>query len=195
MTQIIRLSKTLIVSVSTAVLLGGCSGHTLQDWADETFNKKESTDPQTVEAGVSDNEEKVGKHDKPTENAAAPASEVTKRNNMESTTDAASAGTVSPSENPALQSISPSPTAGGANDEHRLLQQKTNTWIEEEWTPRVETNATIREQNEDEDRPFTLQEYVDKAGVYLKEKEKEQAGKPRSPSHKEQMDELPVIGE
>jgi transposase-like protein len=191
MTQLMRLSKTLIIPVSTAALLYGCSGHTLQDWADEAFNQKGSATPQTVEAGASEKEKQVDETRKPTENTAAPAHEVTKRNNSVDATDTASTDTVSPSENSALQSISPSPTASGANDEHRLLQQKTNTWIEEEWTPRVETNETIKEQNEDVDRPFTLQEYVDKAGVYLQEKEKEQ---PNMPSHKEQMDELPVIG-
>lgn len=96
------------------------------------------------------------------------------------------APTVPPSQNEALQAVSPSQTA---TSEGGVMQKKLDTWVEKEWTPAVETNESIKAMNEDEERPFTLQEYVDKAAVYME-------NKPESdkPSHSQQLEELPVIG-
>jgi hypothetical protein len=43
---------------------------------------------------------------------------------------------------------------------------------------------------EDPDKPFTLQEYADKAGAYMKAHEND----PKKPSHIEKMNKMPVIG-
>jgi hypothetical protein len=93
---------------------------------------------------------------------------------------------VAPSQNSELNRVSPMPVA---TSEGGVMQKNIDKWTEEEWTPTVEKNATIKAMNEDKDRPFTLQEYVDKASVYLENKPK--SGKP---SHAEELEKLPVIG-
>lgn len=197
MAQLNGLFKTLIIGTAVSLLLGGCSGHALQDWADEALNEKGSDHPQEIEAHkpMTSPDDRIDDTAIKAEGHTTESSrEVTRRNISDDKTDTTYTEPASPSENPALQSVSPALTASNKNAEHRILQQKTNAWIEEEWTPKVETNTTIKAQNEEKERPFTLQEYVDKAGVYLREKENEEAGKPKEPSHKEQMDALPVIG-
>ena len=142
----LKLSAT-VFTFASLLLLHGCSGHTLQDWADDTINDKP----------VQREEEQ-------------PA----------------------PSQNPSLNAISPSVTATSKSD--GAMQKNLDTWTEEEWTPKTEGNSTVQETREDDNSSFTLQKYVDKAGVYLDEKEKEEAGKPKRPSHVEKMESMPVIG-
>ena len=69
------------------------------------------------------------------------------------------------------------------------MQKSLDNWLQTDWTPTVEKNETIKKMDENKSRNFTIQEYVDKAGAYIK-------NKPASdkPSMKEQMDKLPVIG-
>ena len=94
---------------------------------------------------------------------------------------------VPPSRNAALQSVSPSKTASSKGND--AIQKNLDTWIEKEWTPTVETNESIKEMNTDKDRPFTLQEYADKAGIYM-----ENQPESDTPSHTEELEKLPVIG-
>ncbi len=115
-----------------------------------------------------------------------------------------------PSQNRALQSISPSTTAGDDHEEFRYMQKSTNAWIKNEWEPLTESNTTTLEnsknstenegksadqtQNTDENSSFTLQHFVDKAGLYLENKEKRDAIRTKEPSHAERIDALPGIG-
>jgi len=142
----LKLSMT-VFTLTLLLSLNGCSGHTLQDWADDTINDK----PVQIE------------EEQPT-----------------------------PSQNPSLNAVSPSVTATSQSD--GAMQKSLDTWTEEEWTPKTEGNSTVQEMHEDDNSSFTLQKYVDKAGVYLDEKEKEEAGKPKQPSHVEKMESMPVIG-
>lgn len=93
---------------------------------------------------------------------------------------------VNPSQNSALNTISPSQSQ---NDGNGLLQKKTDTFIKEDWTPTIEQNSTIKVINEDSSRDFKLQEYVDKAEVYL-----DAQPDSNKTSHKEKMDKMPAIG-
>lgn len=93
---------------------------------------------------------------------------------------------VNPSQNSALNSVSPS---NKGNNSDGMLQKNTDAFIEEDWTPTIEKNSSIKAINDDKQRPFKLQEYVDKAEIYIDAQKDD--GKP---SHKEEMDKLPVIG-
>ena len=116
-----------------------------------------------------------------------------------------------PSQNSALNSISPSATAGDDHEEYRYIQKSTNTWIKEEWEPLTEqnqsdtnrnisdakctqTDANASSQDRDDNSSFTLQYYVDKAGVYLENKKRRDANKTKEPSHTEKINTLPAIG-
>lgn len=141
------------ILLAALLVLTGCSGHGLQDWADETFNHKEGAAQQTAQE----------------------------------TRDTPDPSTLYPSRNTALESVSPSTTASSKGD--GAIQKQLDTWVEKEWTPAVEANESIKEMNTDTKRPFTLQEYADKAEIYLK-------GRPEKtePSHMEKLNQLPVIG-
>ena len=109
--------------------------------------------------------------------------------------------TVAPSQNKALNSISPSTTASDEHEEHRYIQKSTNIWIEEEWEPLTESNTlttnkddTNQTISQDDNTSSGLQYYVDKAEVYFNEKEKRDANKTKAPSHTEKMDAMPGIG-
>ena len=144
---------TFSCSVAVALVLNGCSGHALQDWADKEFNEKPAV-------------------------AEAPE--------KKETTDEATLPADGPSQNPELHRVSPMPVAAS---EGGAMQESLDRWTKEEWTPIVEQNATMKKINQDEDRPFKIQEYVDKAMIY-------HANKPENneSSHKEHLDTLPVIG-
>jgi len=115
--------------------------------------------------------------------------------------------------NSALQSISPSKTAGDDHEEYRYIQKSTNEWIENEWEPLTEGNTTITKNSEDnnsatedvtnsnseqaqiDDNSSTgLQYYVDKAGVYLDNKNKRDANVTKKPSHVDKVNAMPGIG-
>jgi hypothetical protein len=57
----------------------------------------------------------------------------------------------------------------------------------------VSTSTEVVPLDED-NTPFTLQKYADKWKEYLEKKAKMNEGKPKEPSHVEQMEALPVIG-
>jgi len=118
-----------------------------------------------------------------------------------------------PSQNSALQSFSPSKTAGDDHEEYRYIQKNTNEWIEKEWEPLTESNATVTKSGEDnntvtedvtngnieqtqiDDNSSTgLQYYVDKAGVYLDNKNKRDANATKKPSHVDKVNAMPGIG-
>lgn len=121
---------------------------------------------------------------------------------------------IAPSKNSALQSISPSATAGDDHEEYRYIQKNTNEWIEKEWEPLTEANTENEKksnsdnnnkhkpigidsnasQESNESNPFTLQHYVDKARIYQKNKEKRDENKTKKPSHSEMIETLPGIG-
>ena len=113
-----------------------------------------------------------------------------------------------PSQNSALQSISPSKTASDDHEEHRIMQKNTNEWINGEWKIFTESNTSTTEErqgnveNKTDDTVRTaddinssgLQYYVDKAGIYLENKKRHDANRTKAPSHVEQIDTLPGIG-
>lgn len=129
----------IFVFTSVTFIVAGCSGHTMQDYADEHFNNKS----------------------KPKE------------------------AYVTPTQNRELNSVSPTKQ----EKKDGVMQKSLDTWFEKEWTPAVEQNETIKKMDENKSRNFTLQEYVDKAGAYIKNKPKSD-----EPSMKEKMDAMPAIG-
>ncbi|MEK6659033.1 MAG: hypothetical protein AABY36_05070 [Campylobacterota bacterium] len=90
-----------------------------------------------------------------------------------------------PSQNKALNSVS----GVQENKKGGYMQSKLDSWVKEEWTPAVEKNETIKKKNEDENRNFVLQEYVDKMEVYNKEHNSTTAE-----SHTQKVSSMPVIG-
>lgn len=115
---------------------------------------------------------------------------------------------VAPSQNSALNSISDS----GKDRKAGYLQKSLDTWLQDEWSPTVsqdkkiqkkymkkqtvsqngENNETVEEEIsyvEDDDRNFTLQEYVDKAKAYID-------AKPNNyeKSYTNKVNSMPVIG-
>ncbi len=175
-----------------SLVLGGCSGHVLQDWADETFNEKPVQAVKNEEKDVSKVAETVPETtpetvEKAADEATAPLPEApTASVEPEAAPVAAKPKSHAPSQNTELDRVSPMPIA---TSENGIMQQKMDTWIEEEWTPTIEKNATIKAMNEDEERPFTLQEYVDKAEEYMKNQPKSD-----TPLHSQTINAMPVIG-
>ena len=125
--------------------LGGCSGHTMQDYADKHFNTKEEV--KTIEV----------KKEEP----------------------------VSPTKNEALSKVSP--LNDGRSD--GTVQKSLDSWLKTVWTPSVDKNETIKKIDENTSRNFTIQEYIDKAGVYIKNQPKS-----NEPSGVENLSKLPAIG-
>jgi len=157
-------------------LFYGCSGHTLQDLVDGKTTSKSSSEEST----------QVKEEPNP----------------------------VPPSQNRALNSISPSSTSNDKHNEDRYLQKSTNEWLQNEWEPLTESNtSTIKEVNStaydlnssmnvesnqtrssNDINSTGLQYYVDKAGIYLENKEKRDANKTKTPSHAEKLNTMPGIG-
>ena len=114
-----------------------------------------------------------------------------------------------PSENRALNSISPTSTADDKHKQHRYIQKHINSWeinsddekkkIEQSVT---ESNITKSDNNSssisrhrvDDNSSFTLQHYVDVFGKYIDEKEQRDANKSKKPSHAEKLQSMPGIG-
>jgi outer membrane PBP1 activator LpoA protein len=112
--------------------------------------------------------------------------------------------TVSPSQNPSLQAVSPNTAAdsqGGA------MQRSLDTWLKEEWTPltapaatrpkedatqRVEVDSTASKA--EDEKPFTLQSFADKWKVYHENEAKMKEGKPKEASYIDAVNALPAIG-
>ena len=93
-----------------------------------------------------------------------------------------------PSQNSALNSV----TNSGKDVKTGAVQESLNSWIKEDWEPKVEKNKKIQKKYENEDRDFTLQEYVDKSEVYVKDKKS--AEYTEENSHSQKMKSMPVIG-
>ena len=114
---------------------------------------------------------------------------------------------VPPSQNSALQSFSPSKTASDDHEQYRVIQKSTNEWIKNEWEPLTEHNNTITKSNknpdsvtqapalEDSNTTANLQQYVDKAGLFIENKKIRDANKTKAPSHTEKISKLPGIEE
>jgi hypothetical protein len=117
----------------------------------------------------------------------------------------ANSAKVPPSQNSALQSLSPSKTASDDHKEYRYIQKSTNEWIKNEWEPLTEGNNTITKSNknynsvtqdpalEGANSSTNLQQYVDKAGLFIENKEIRDANKTKVPSHTEKISKLPGI--
>ena len=164
------MKKTVLYAgfVLTASLFQGCSGHTLQDLIDGNDTNGSSSE-QVVQS------------------------------NTDSTP-------VAPSQNKALNSISPSSTASDEHEEHRYMQKNTNAWIENEWDPLTQSNTSSKKvekpekvsennmTNSDDLNSTGLQYYVDKAGIYMENKEKRDANKTKAPSHVDKVNAMPGIG-
>ena len=89
---------------------------------------------------------------------------------------------LSPSANTTLNSVSPD-----ANKKNGAMQKNLDSWLKDEWTPVVEKK---QEKSTKEEKNFTLQEYVDKAAVYM-----DSLPKNNGSSNVEKLNKLPVIGE
>ena len=94
----------------------------------------------------------------------------------------------SPSQNNALNKITSSPNKEG------IIQKKLNRWLKDEWTPTIEKDKKIvtkygsTKDNTMLKKNFTLQEYVDKAVVYINNTPD------TNNSHTKMVESLPVIG-
>jgi len=114
-----------------------------------------------------------------------------------------------PSENRALNSISPASTADDKHKQHRYIQKQIKsmeTDSDEERKKRelsvTESNITKCDNNSssishnsvDNNSSFTLQYYVDELGEYIDEKEQRDANKSKKPSHVEKLRTMPGIG-
>ncbi len=140
-----RFLGTLGLFTYVTLTMSGCSGHTMQDYADKKFNHKD--EGKTLE---------VKKEER-----------------------------VSPTKNEALSKVSP--LNDGRTD--GAMQSSLDNWLGSVWTPTVDKNETIKKMDENESRNFTLQEYVDKAVAYSKNKPDSNES-----SMKDKMDKMPAIG-
>ncbi len=102
-----------------------------------------------------------------------------------SLTSCNSANGVNPSQNKALNSV----TQATNKEEDGAIQKSLDNWLKNEWTPIVEKDEAIKEKNKDKSRDFTLQEYVDKSELYIKEHNSSIKN-----SHSEMMKSMPIIG-
>ena len=112
---------------------------------------------------------------------------------------------VAPSQNSDLNKISNS----NGKTKAGLMQKSLDNWLKDEWTPTVNKDKKIqkkylkkegvRDKNkdnntevkyiEDKERNFTLQEYVDKASVYMKAHPSDEKD-----SNVKKLEEMPAIG-
>ena len=124
-----------------------------------------------------------------------------------SLTGCSSTGSVAPSQNQSLNQVSPS----GKQLKAGYMQHSLDNWLKDEWEPTVQKDETIRKKymkkkvvetsdanlskkravvyEEDQEKRFTLQEYVDKAEAYQKAHPSDYEN-----SHAKKMESLPVIG-
>ena len=165
-----------VLATFSLVLFYGCSGHALQDLVDGKTTSESSSEHATQ---------------------------------LEKKTT-----TVPPSQNNALNSISPSGPSNNKHAEHRYIQKGTNAWIKNEWEPLTESNTSSisKTTNTDEDvnqsskvaykktrtsndiNSTGLQYYVDKAEIYVENRDKRDVNKTKTPSHAEKMNAMPGIG-
>jgi hypothetical protein len=113
---------------------------------------------------------------------------------------------VAPSKNSALNNISKS---NASKQKEGAMQKALDSWLESEWIPTISQDKEIQQkymkksQNtqkqiggkkevkyvEDPERPFKLQEYVDKASAYIKAKPNNYEN-----SNVHKLESMPVIG-
>jgi hypothetical protein len=91
---------------------------------------------------------------------------------------------VNPSQNSALNSVSSS-----QKEKKGAMQESLDNWLNKEWTPIIEKDEVIKEKYSDEKRDFTLQEYVEKSEIYMKE-----SNATTKNSHVDKINAMPVIG-
>ena len=171
-------SKPLFFLLSTFVLslFYGCSGHTLQDLVDAKTTSESSS-----EHAAQHKEESI---------------------------------LVPPSQNNALNNISPSGSYNDKHAEYRHMQKGTNAWIKNEWEPLTESNTSakkeassnikskqngtksqkIKRRSVDDINSTGLQYYVDKAEIYIENRDKRDVNKTKAPSHVEKINAMPGIG-
>lgn len=97
-------------------------------------------------------------------------------------------GTTQPSNNEALNKISNS----SSKNKKGSMQKALDSWFNEEWTPTVEKDEEIQKKyinKKEEEKYFTLQEYVDKRAAYLKAHPSDYNN-----SNVHKMETMPVIG-
>lgn len=118
---------------------------------------------------------------------------------------------VAPSQNDALNKISNSK----GKEKKGYMQEGLDSWLEKEWTPAVSTDEKVQEKymekvtqpessqkepqtpsaktetlyKDKSNKPFTLQEYVDKTEAYMKARKVDVNN-----SHVEKLKSMPVIG-
>jgi len=99
---------------------------------------------------------------------------------------------VTPSQNSALNSISNS----NAHSKNGAMQQSLNSWLKNEWEPTVKEDKKIQKKYMKKEKTFvekedsfTLQEYVDKAAVYMKAHPNDY-----NSSNVHKLESLPAIG-
>lgn len=116
----------------------------------------------------------------------------------------AASATVSPSQNPSLQAVSPNTAAAS---EGGAMQRSLDAWFKDEWTP-LTTPKTVQTKEDttksvevastaskaEDEKPFTLQSFADKWKVYHENEAKMKEGKPKEASHIDAVNALPVIG-
>jgi hypothetical protein len=157
--------KEIALYSSIALMMFGCSGHTLQTLTDKAFDQKTQAQPSKAQT--------------PSQNSALLSVSPTPTENIPQKT-------VAPSQNQALYTVSPS----NQKKPDGAMQKSMDKWVKKEWTPIVDKNATIKARDENESRAFKLQDYVDKATYYIKHEPKSD-----QPSNVEKLSKLPVIGE
>ena len=185
-----KLSTQLSLVLILAALNSGCSGKpfTLQSYADEYFNDKNSTKEMEGKGSTEPIEttqtvEEETKTDTSSNNIAVPSSNI----DDETTNAAIKSG---PGSDIAWSSTykKDKEKGGGA------LQKSLDEWTQKEWEPAFEGDVNQSNKDQEANEHFTLQHYVDKAGKYMDKKDAEEAGKPQEPAHYEKMESLPVIG-
>jgi len=89
-----------------------------------------------------------------------------------------------PSQNSALNNISAS-----HKEKSGAIQNSLDNWLQKEWTPTIEKNARVKEKNLDKERDFEIQEYIDKAVIYIKDNNNTYEN-----SHSKKISSMPIIG-
>jgi len=119
-------------------------------------------------------------------------------------TACAQSNPTAPSQNSALNSISPTKEKTDG-----WMQNSLDSWLKDDWEPKVSNDKKIQEKYmetkiirdangssekvefvEKDDKGFTLQEYVDKIKAYVDSKKDDK----KEESHADKMKSMPVIG-
>ncbi|NOQ30873.1 MAG: hypothetical protein GQ570_07095 [Helicobacteraceae bacterium] len=174
-----------LTSLVTFIALSGCSGHTLQDYADGYFNKKDQ-EPRAVTAKEVLKEEQTTQISTPLKveavddteeprnvvvNAQAEPKEVEEYNARVNTTAVMSATAI--------------------NNEKGYMQKNLDSWVEKKWVPFFSKEENKEAFEKEEQTPFTLQKYIDRWSEY----NKAHPDDPNKTGLVGKMKTMPVIGE